>query len=199
MLLTRQQLLQNSSCQLIQQQSHHADLNHRRPIGCQPFVITTMATIVEQLRECPQRDHTLTIICARIHHYDCDDQPQRVHQEVPLATFDLLLAIEADRLALGGAFDTLRVDTASRGLRLSLLAASLQLTPRLHQGRPGPVVSPTLEVAVDRTQLPKSGGSMRPWQPVLLRDKMPSTTCRVSTDGGRPRPPGCQARGGRID
>ena len=43
----------NASCQSIQQQSNHANLNHCRTVDREPFIISTMTTIIEKPGESP--------------------------------------------------------------------------------------------------------------------------------------------------
>src|SRR5215470_17785330 len=87
---------------------------------------------------------------------------------MPLAPFDLLVAIKADVFALGCCLDALRVNAASRGLRLSSQAPPLPLAKRLHQARPDTVASPALEIPIDGAPVTK-----------FLRDQPPLAACLV--------------------
>src|SRR5262245_54352772 len=74
---------------------------------------------------------------------------------MPFAPFDPLVTIKPNVLALRRSLDALRVNTASRGFRLSSHTTALPLAQRFHQGAPDPVASPPLEVAIDGAPVPK--------------------------------------------
>src|SRR5215475_14205658 len=109
-----------------------------------------------------QRDQSQTIIRASVGHHHGNEQPQSVDEQMPLAPFDLLVAIKPNVLALRRRFDALRVNATSGGFRLSTQTASLPLAQHLHQTRPDALASPPLEVAIDRTPVPKLLGKHPP-------------------------------------
>ena len=77
------------------------------------------------------------------------DQPQRVHDDVPLAAVEPLATIESVRAADLGGLDGLAVDAPGRGGRLAAGPAADLGAEGVVEGRPGAVVSPLDEVVVD--------------------------------------------------
>jgi hypothetical protein len=108
------------------------------------------------------------IIHAGIGHDHGNDQPQRVHQDMPLAPFALLVAITPEVFVLGRCLDTLRVKAARRGLGLSSQTTSLPLAKRLHQACPNTVSAPALPIPLDGAPVAQ-----------FLRYQPPLAACRV--------------------
>jgi len=101
------------------------------------------------------------------------DQPERIHDEMPLAAVESLAAVIAVRAADLGRLDGLAVDTPGRGRRVSARPAADLAPEDAIEGRPGPVVPPLDEVVVDRPPLGE-----------VVRQGPPGTAVAVAVEDG---------------
>ncbi len=92
---------------------------------------------------------SVAILHARSSHHHRDEQPQRVHQDVALAAFDLFGAVKARVPSSIGRFDGLRVD--NRGAGLAGVAFEDPEVPAqgIVEPLPGAISSPAPKVVID--------------------------------------------------
>src|SRR5215831_15596076 len=88
-------------------------------------------------------------------HYHRQQQPEGIDQQMSLASFDLLIAVEPHCRPLGGSLDALTIDTAGGGLGWAPLAPALLLAQLLQQVSPEACTPPRAEVAIDRIPVAK--------------------------------------------
>src|SRR5271154_1807091 len=132
----------------------------RPPVQAQPIIQGVIVILVVREDDLQPREVAATHLGEHLlgrtgvvhvggRHDHGDQQPQRVHEDMPLATVDLLAAVGADLRAALGRLDRLAVDGGGAGRRPAARPEARLLAERVEESLPSAVPLPPLEVVVD--------------------------------------------------
>src|SRR4029434_746831 len=96
-----------------------------------------------------QRDQSQPIIHISSRDDHRHNEPERVHEDMPFASFDFLVSVKADVRPLRRRLDALTIGTARGGFGETPLALAFPLAQRVHNALPYPRQPPAAKVAIE--------------------------------------------------